>query len=88
MPEKIKEGYLATLGVAAVTYEKAVEMDPDYADVYFNLGTLYYERLDDMALAIQNYERYLALAVNEEKKEEVRMILNKIKELDEEGKAE
>jgi polyhydroxyalkanoate synthesis regulator phasin len=26
MPEKIKEGYLATLGVAAVTYEKAVEI--------------------------------------------------------------
>ena len=26
MPEKIKEGYLATLGVAAITYEKAVEI--------------------------------------------------------------
>ena len=26
MAEKIKEGYLATLGVAAVTYEKAVEI--------------------------------------------------------------
>ena len=26
MPEKLKEGYLATLGIAAVTYEKAVEI--------------------------------------------------------------
>jgi polyhydroxyalkanoate synthesis regulator phasin len=26
MPEKIKEGYLATLGVAAITYERAVEI--------------------------------------------------------------
>jgi polyhydroxyalkanoate synthesis regulator phasin len=26
MPEKIKEGYLATLGVAAITYDKAVEI--------------------------------------------------------------
>ncbi len=26
MPEKLKEGYLATLGIAAITYEKAVEI--------------------------------------------------------------
>ena len=40
---------------AIADFEKAVELKPDYADAYFNLGRIYY-LLDDEDKACENYQ--------------------------------
>jgi len=43
-------------------YLKAVEADPGYAPVYFNLGRLYSKYLHDPHRALEAYRRHVALA--------------------------
>lgn len=42
-------------------YQKAVDLDPTFADPYRGLGTLYYQQ-GDRAMAREAFQRYLALA--------------------------
>jgi len=43
-------------------YLKAVSLNPDLAEGYFNLGVLYDSYKKDKAKAIENYSRYWQLA--------------------------
>lgn len=43
------------------TYLKALKIDPNYANAYYNLGLLYDKHLKDEIGAIECFERYIAL---------------------------
>ena len=45
---------------AIAAYSRAIEADPNFADAYTNLG-LTYRQLDNISLALENYETSLAL---------------------------
>lgn len=49
-------------------YERAIALDPDYAAAHLNLGILYDLYLWDGARALAAYDRYLALAPDEDGK--------------------
>ncbi|UCC96194.1 MAG: tetratricopeptide repeat protein, partial [Candidatus Omnitrophota bacterium] len=54
-------------GRAVAEFEKAIELNPDDAYAYFNLGYLYAEHLIDRAKAIKNFRQYLRRAGKNEK---------------------
>ncbi len=45
---------------AIAAYNRAIEIDPEYQDVYANLGVVYYQ-LEQLDLAAENYEKALSL---------------------------
>jgi tetratricopeptide (TPR) repeat protein len=47
---------------ARAAYERALELDPAYADAHLNLGILLDLYLGESTLALNHYERYVALA--------------------------
>lgn len=54
---------LAALGQyneAIASFEHVIQITPDFADPYWGLGNVYYEQ-GMLALALENYRRYLAL---------------------------
>jgi Flp pilus assembly protein TadD len=50
---------------ARLTYIKAIQIDNQYAGAYLNLGILYDIYLQDLELALQQYEKYQALTRGE-----------------------
>lgn len=52
---------------AAQAYRTALELDPDHAKAHFNLGVLLDLYLRQPSAALTHYERYLALAGDEDK---------------------
>ena len=48
-------------GQAKHSYEKAIEFDPNYANAHLNLGVLYDIYLQDLELALRQYEKYQTL---------------------------
>lgn len=48
-------------GQAKQSYEKAIAFDPDYANAYLNLGVLYDIYLQDLEMALRQYEKYQTL---------------------------
>ena len=50
---------------ARLTYQKAIQIDGQYAGAYLNLGILYDIYLQDLELALQQYEKYQALTRGE-----------------------
>jgi tetratricopeptide (TPR) repeat protein len=50
---------------ARLTYQKAIQIDNEYAGAYLNLGILYDIYLQDLELALQQYEKYRALTRGE-----------------------
>jgi len=44
---------------------KALEVNPNYSDVYLSLGDLYAEDLKDTSKAVQAYTRYLETGGND-----------------------
>jgi tetratricopeptide (TPR) repeat protein len=47
---------------ALVDYERVLELNPDYPDVYINIGNIHWTRDKDIPTAIRWYDRALALA--------------------------
>ena len=47
-------------------FEKAIAIAPDYPDSYLNLGILFHFNLDDKALAIDYYQKYVDLKKDEQ----------------------
>ena len=52
---------------AIAEFEKAIELNPDDAYAYFNLGYIYSEYLVDRPKAVDYFKRYLRLASKEDK---------------------
>jgi tetratricopeptide (TPR) repeat protein len=52
---------------AVAEFEKAIELNPEDAQAYFNLGYLYSEFYVDRPKAIDNFQKYLHLAKKEDK---------------------
>ncbi len=50
---------------ARLTYQKAIQIDNEYAGAYLNLGILYDIYLQDLELALQQYEKYQELTGGE-----------------------
>ena len=51
---------------AVAEFEKSIDLNPDDAYAYFNLGYIYAEHLVDRSRAIKYFRQYLRLANNEE----------------------
>lgn len=62
---------------AAFYFEKIAAMKPADAVVYYNLGNSYY-RLNEISLAILNYERALKLEPTQEAKDNLELAKNRI----------
>ena len=54
------------------SFQKVLELEPNDADAYYNLGILYEEHLHKTDLGIQYYQRFLALSKDQEKSRKVR----------------
>ncbi|MDD5745979.1 MAG: tetratricopeptide repeat protein [Candidatus Omnitrophica bacterium] len=52
---------------AVAEFEKAIELNPEDAQAYFNLGYIYAEFYVDRPKAIENFQKYLLLAKKEDK---------------------
>lgn len=52
---------------AIAEFEKTIELNPEDAAAYFNLGYIYAEYLEDRGKAIDNFTKYLKLAKKEDK---------------------
>ena len=65
--------------------DKAVELDPKYADAHFNLGMLYMKGLEENEKAKESFEEYMRLSDNEQKKAEVKVLLDELNKFLEEG---
>lgn len=52
---------------AVAEFEKSIELNPDDAYAYFNLGYIYAEHLVDRSRAINYFRQYLKLANNEDR---------------------
>ncbi len=65
---------------AELAYVKAIELNEEYTNAYYNLGLLYEENLDDELGAIRCYERYIEL--DGERSDYIRKKLEEIKAKD------
>ncbi len=65
---------------AVEMYHKALEMDPDNADAYLQLGIIYDDNLKDERQAVYFYNRFLELEPDSEKADRVRRWLEKSKQ--------
>ncbi|MBU4304521.1 MAG: tetratricopeptide repeat protein [Candidatus Omnitrophica bacterium] len=52
---------------AIAEFEKAVELNPEDSQAYFNLGYIYAEYYEDRQKAIANFQKYLRLAKKDDK---------------------
>ncbi|MCG2713189.1 MAG: tetratricopeptide repeat protein [Candidatus Omnitrophica bacterium] len=52
---------------AIAEFEKAIELNPENAQAYFNLGYIYAEYFEDRAKAIKNFQKYLQLVKKDDK---------------------
>ena len=52
---------------ARKAYDKALQLDPDYSKAHLNIGILYDLYLNDLAKALQHYQRYQQLHTPEDK---------------------
>ncbi|HEY85645.1 MAG TPA: tetratricopeptide repeat protein [Chloroflexi bacterium] len=68
---------IGDLEQAIADYNKAIDLNPDYAAAYSNRGVAYYYS-GDLEQAIADFERYLELAPNAPDREAV---LNTIEQL-------
>lgn len=59
---------------AEQAYQKAIELEPGYALAWYNLAVLYDLYVQQPALALQNYEQYLALGADDSPAEVERWI--------------
>jgi superkiller protein 3 len=59
-------------------FGKAVSADPGYVDVHFNLGELY-ELTGNTGLAIEEFDKFIARSQKQDKVEEVKKHLEKLK---------
>jgi len=59
-------------------FTKAIQLDPDDAEAYFNRGSAYYD-LGNLKQAIQDYERYLELAPNAPEREDLIDVIEELK---------
>ncbi len=65
---------------AELAYVKAIELNKEYTNAYYNLGLLYEENLDDELGAIRCYERYIEL--DGERSDYIKKKLDEIKAKD------
>jgi len=72
--------------LAALEFEKAAKLAPDWPDVYYNLGNVQ-AKMGDTASAVRSYERYLALAPRAPDAEKVRQEMYKLEYLRDRQKA-
>jgi regulator of sirC expression with transglutaminase-like and TPR domain len=68
---------LGDLGKALQDHTKAIELNPNLAEGYYNRGTAY-RRLGDPEHAIHDYERYLQLAPDGPQQKEVRSLIKQL----------
>jgi len=64
---------------AIVELSKAIELDPEYADAYYNRG-LAYNRSGEVAKAISDYEKCIELSDDPEVAKLVQELLDKLKQ--------
>jgi len=50
---------------AEAAYQRAIELEPDFAAAYYNLGIIYELYIPRPELAVQNYEQYLQLGTGD-----------------------
>ena len=62
---EVAKGNMAS---AVTHYRKAIDLKNDYAMAYFNMALLHDIYLHDIPVAVENYNRYLALTDNRDKK--------------------
>lgn len=65
---------------AAQEYEKALELEPFNADICYNLGILYDDRIKDKKRAVVYYQKFLELSPEGEDAQKVRNWITKAKE--------
>jgi tetratricopeptide (TPR) repeat protein len=58
----ITDRKLGKFGAAETAYLKALEVEPDYAAAHLNLGVLYDLYLGEPQKALEQFERYVAIA--------------------------
>ncbi len=63
------------LSLARSEFKRATEVDPNYAESWYELGAMY-ESDKDYQLAVNSFERYLSLAPYSERKDAVKDRLN------------
>ena len=59
-------------------FTKAIQLDPDDAEAYFNRGSAYMD-LGNLKQAIQDFERYLELAPNAPEREDLIDVIEELK---------
>jgi len=59
-------------------YRKAIELDPTFADAYYNLGIIYFNR-NQKETAIAYFEEFLKYSKDEEKKLKVKFFISQLK---------
>ncbi|MCF8355735.1 MAG: tetratricopeptide repeat protein [Melioribacteraceae bacterium] len=71
---------MGNLELASKEYQKAIDIDPQFADAYRNMGIVMYisERYEE---AIYYYEKFLQFAMDEEIKSSVRQDISTLKKL-------
>ena len=72
--------------LAALEFEKAARLAPDWPDVYYSLGSVQ-AKMGDTASAIKSYQRYLELAPRAPDAEKVRQEMYKLEYLQDRQKA-
>ena len=65
---------------AIEAYEKALKINPDMAEAYYNLGLIYENIEREYDKALTHYRKYLALTTDLSDKEEVSDIISKLKQ--------
>ena len=66
--------------LAALEFEKAAKLAPDWPDVYYSLGSVQ-AKMGDSASAIKSYQRYLELAPRSPDAEKIRQEIYKLEYL-------
>jgi tetratricopeptide (TPR) repeat protein len=72
--------------LAAIEFEKAAKLAPDWPDVYYSLGSVQ-TKMGDTASAVKSYQRYLELAPRAPDAEKVRQEMYKLEYLRDRQKA-
>jgi tetratricopeptide (TPR) repeat protein len=62
----ILQRYKGQFEAARNQYQRAIQIDSDYALAHLNLGILFDLYLQDLELALQQYQKYLALITEED----------------------